>query len=865
MDCVDWGQAFDQWNQCQLKNETVPETLKIQMSPFLPFHGFPSSRYAVLYNSLDECNRKIAHHTSINDSRETQRWVNAKKTIQHKISNAVNFPEKPIPPSTFHKMKLFILPHSGIGDHVNMIGAIRYLSMLYDEVLIGVISHYEHNVQTFYIDDASFKVYKIYQKNILDPLSFSLDIFRNQGYEILVPTICCWGGKQIGGYKNKTSDIFYRIFYEQCGLSYDVHRWNFTYVPRHFERDQQIIKRMGLVGKPYIFAHGTQNVLDIIYKLNNENLPIITPDPNMSLLEHCVLIENAAKIYVMDSSFFCLCSILNTRHINHKHYFVRDVSTNNKYMDHRCGYLHPSDNKWVEHQMMPSHEKKLKNISSNRHTNTKLKIAILNNHSTAAVFFANIFKTLGHTVYIPLNCSIENGALSGTDVMNARNIDPQLSYVKTMDEFDFYSNNNSSTRSIYDILLQNFDLIITYHPICIKLNEQLTKQHIIPVMLIIWGDTEIIHPYIRPFYNSILNNPNVTITVCHSYLMRYMNNSLYNSIKLIPLGLPSMIKYENSYVGNTNDVLFIQSRFQKPFWSSTRDFIHTLALAMPSVSFIIGGKDNENYIPPSENIKKRTFKTTDELYSFMACCKLFIANNAGDMILQYSPIEASAIGLPILYNVNTVRICEEIGQHELFTFDTTQSCVDKIKHLLNIPMLELKTEQTYQTKLYTSRKFENVLTLWSSEINNIFHNRSKISPPSKSRLNTRLSRTKNTFKRTTSPTRSKKSIHLSNNVAFHRLNQIIMPQRNNTNIRPIQIAPQRRNPNTRQIQITPQKRNTNTRQIQITPQKRNPNTRQIQIMPQKRISRNFIRRAFINSRRRSMSRGAVKKRNIRMT
>jgi hypothetical protein len=51
-----------------------------------------------------------------------------------------------------------------------------------------------------------------------------------------------------------------------------------------------------------------------------------------------------------------------------------------------------------------------------------MKIAILINHNTAAKFYCDAFKKMGHCVYIPYFCSIENNTLQSDDVSKYINV-----------------------------------------------------------------------------------------------------------------------------------------------------------------------------------------------------------------------------------------------------------------------------------------------------------------------------------------------------------------------------------------------------------------------------------------------------------
>jgi len=349
----------------------------------------------------------------------------------------------------------------------------------------------------------------------------------------------------------------------------------------------------------------------------------------------------------------------------------------------------------------------------------RLNVAVLINHSTAGVFYANLFQALGHTVYLPLRCTIEKMALTENNVLQVRTVDPALEYVPVLDRYDFYKNqpDGPETERVYALLLRHFDLVLTYHVIAPALNRKLFRQTTKNVMLILWGDPRGAMPSnIAACYPELVRNPRVTLVAAHAFVTQKLGTAKY-----LPLGLPKMMgAYENTYKGHTSVVLIVQSRFNDPYWEATRQFVHRVAQAAPQVSFVLVGKQNEHYRPPVKNLTTKTFATTAALYAFMATCKLFVALNPGSMILQYAPIEAAALGLPILYDAPNVRICSEIGQNPLFMFGAEASCAAKIKELLARPAAELAEQCAYQRALYASRKFEHVSTLWDAALEQMF-------------------------------------------------------------------------------------------------------------------------------------------------
>ena len=98
---------------------------------------------------------------------------------------------------------------------------------------VGVRDKYADNIRRIYGDDPSIQVHGFswpYGDDTCRRVSF-LDHFRSLGYEILVPSVCCWGGRT-GGKPSPDGIAFYRAFYIQSDLNYDL-RWKFSHINRN--------------------------------------------------------------------------------------------------------------------------------------------------------------------------------------------------------------------------------------------------------------------------------------------------------------------------------------------------------------------------------------------------------------------------------------------------------------------------------------------------------------------------------------------------------------------------------------------------------------------------------------------------------
>lgn len=336
---TDYGELFDKWNQIQRGIQPPDATCEEQMKPFLPLIASkPSTTLSMLYDFLNFFNTYLTQFSKSGAQNEVQLQLNAIKTIKHKIKYVSQ--NKPIAPYKIHGRKIYFLPHGGMGDHITMIAAIRYYSMIYDEVMVGVRDKYADNIRRIYGDDPSIQVHGFswpYGDDTCRRVSF-LDHFRSLGYEILVPSVCCWGGRT-GGKPSPDGIAFYRAFYIQSDLNYDL-RWKFSHINRNFSREIDLYKRLGLENQPYVFVHGDESVLDQAKSISG-GMRIVYPEGSM--LDYCTIIERANGVFMMDSSFFCLCTILSLQ-AKQKYVYVR-TSSDNAILYNRSDsrYMSPTD------------------------------------------------------------------------------------------------------------------------------------------------------------------------------------------------------------------------------------------------------------------------------------------------------------------------------------------------------------------------------------------------------------------------------------------------------------------------------------------------------------------------------------------
>ena len=195
--------------------------------------------------------------------------------------------------------------HLGLGDHLGLVGAVRYLSLDWDTMYVVCKAKYLKNVQRMYNDTPNIQCIPVqndYQYPELDSLSFSKTfksgIFINSRRE----------------FKNLPNE-----FYEDLDLNPEFQRTYFWINPPIFSLEIPV---------PYVFVHqsASNKTVPLVTWDINERLTI---DPNtnlypeghpwyrianvctdMLIADYINIIVNASEVHVLDSAFYCLARYL---------------------------------------------------------------------------------------------------------------------------------------------------------------------------------------------------------------------------------------------------------------------------------------------------------------------------------------------------------------------------------------------------------------------------------------------------------------------------------------------------------------------------------------------------------------------------
>jgi len=223
------------------------------------------------------------------------------------------------------------LGHLGLGDMINLNGAIRFSALLVDQLYVICKRRNTRNIQLMFADDPSIKVIECQ-----DDDSDVQAIVNNKRHVQLSPSkvsIEPYFTTPIthkffsGGYAGNIhcADLP-DCFYDDLNYHRDV-----KHVFAHFNISE--VEQLQVPSMPFIFTHDSSSYthgLGLEHKLNINDILVIDPNRNYyandhkwfalaqsflnkPLLSYMTVIQRAQEIHVTDSSFYCLCCFIDTK------------------------------------------------------------------------------------------------------------------------------------------------------------------------------------------------------------------------------------------------------------------------------------------------------------------------------------------------------------------------------------------------------------------------------------------------------------------------------------------------------------------------------------------------------------------------
>lgn len=354
----------------------------------------------------------------------------------------------------------------------------------------------------------------------------------------------------------------------------------------------------------------------------------------------------------------------------------------------------------------------------------KKKCILLIAHNTALKSYLDIFQKIGIGCYFQPSreCPKEE---------SSKDIDPQFLVVdKDLDRFDLYKDDHDEKDldEIKKIVVnKGYDFLISYHWPPFSINRCFINSGI-NCFFLIWGGPEkdLFHGYKygknQSMHKLITSSSNSQYLLCHSYLSGlFKGDALVESLKTLNIPYSFSEKTNSTWfkTDQENYVLIACSRLNNKNGAKNLNLLKSIFKTCHDVNFVLCGKGNSG-LKLGGNVEIFDAPEVSDVLVKMQKAKLFLYFQAvfypflSGQILQYSPIEASRVGLPILHcSSNPINAIIETpdshnfkvswGDEVYFDYSEIHS---KVKRILSLPKRKVLKEFSYQKQLSDNYSIE---------------------------------------------------------------------------------------------------------------------------------------------------------------
>lgn len=225
----------------------------------------------------------------------------------------------------------YIYHHLGLGDHIILNGLVRTLIEDGTTYYLFCKSHNEQSVKFMYRDLPNLKL-------IVADTDHEVDHFLRKIHSNNIIKI---GFEYFNLYSK--DEYFDRTFYSQFDLPIQT-RWEKFKVDRDLDTELRLFESLGVEKGNYIFLQDDLSRGFVINPdfIRDKSLPIIKPHRTNTIFDWCTVIENAAEIHCICSSFKQLADNLNLKDVK-LHYHITYVA-DGRPRDTKISY---NNNNWI--------------------------------------------------------------------------------------------------------------------------------------------------------------------------------------------------------------------------------------------------------------------------------------------------------------------------------------------------------------------------------------------------------------------------------------------------------------------------------------------------------------------------------------
>lgn len=313
--------------------QTEYDLLHAELAPYLETHEFHYARLREVNLQIWEMQddirarpdpQKCVDILDKNDARFRMKDV-INQTTASAIREQKGYPAR----------RALFIGHMGLGDHIGLIGAVRYIAMQYDETVVVCLKKNLKNLAAMYADTPSIKLFPVEQPFF--KWSYETDSAVAIVYEPSEFTRVYKSGQYVPNRLNRLEGLP-TCFYLDMGLDPALRHSHF-HIPTT-RRAKELYA--WLDGRDYIFVHQTSssNTTPLV---SWDISTTLTIDPNTNLyptdhhwhriaeifvdepfLVYKLVLQNAKEIHAVESSFYCLACYIPLKAVV-KRCYARDT------------------------------------------------------------------------------------------------------------------------------------------------------------------------------------------------------------------------------------------------------------------------------------------------------------------------------------------------------------------------------------------------------------------------------------------------------------------------------------------------------------------------------------------------------------
>lgn len=298
--------------------QTEYEALYQDLAPYVQSNAFAYARLRdinlAIWEMQDDIRARPDPQKCVEILDKNDMRFRIKDMINHATQSYIR-EQKGYPPR-----RALVIGHMGLGDHIGLVGAVRYIAMQHDETVVVCKRMYAGNVAALFSDNPTIKLWLVdgaYTKNPtdssageivpVDPAKFE-HVYRSGFYAF-----------PRHGFEDLPS-----VFYLDMGLDPAIRHTHF-HVPT---TDAAKTLYESVRDIPYVFVQqrSSSHVTPLV---TWDTDAVLTIDPNLNVypsdhrwhslaqtfvnrdfLDYTLVIQHAKEIHTVDSSFYCLACYL---------------------------------------------------------------------------------------------------------------------------------------------------------------------------------------------------------------------------------------------------------------------------------------------------------------------------------------------------------------------------------------------------------------------------------------------------------------------------------------------------------------------------------------------------------------------------